>query len=120
MFQVAAQTRIFLACQPVDFRKGIDALAALCRRELGRDPYGGAVFLFRNRSRTSLRMLAYDGQGFWLCTKRLSKGKLVWWPKSSCGPLTELAARELNTLLWNGTPEAASFSQDWRALPKAS
>ena len=118
MFQVAPQTRILIACQPVDFRKGIDALAAMCRNQLKQDPFGGTVFVFRNRLRTSVRMLAYDGQGFWLCTKRLSKGKLVWWPKSDSQSLTELAARELNILLWNGNPEKASFAQDWRSLPK--
>ena len=120
MFQVAPHTRIYLACQPVDFRKGIDALSALCRSQLGKDPFCGAVFLFRNRQRTSLRLLAYDGQGFWLCTKRLSHGKLAWWPKSPTQVLTELAARQLNILLWNGNPETATFSPDWKALPRAS
>ena len=119
MFQVSPQTRVLLACQPVDFRKGIDSLASLCRRQLEENPFSGTVFVFRNRSRTSLRMLAYDGQGFWLCTKRLSKGRLVWWPKPNSRSLTELAARELNILLWNGNPENASFGEDWKALPKA-
>jgi len=119
MFQIAPQTRIFIAVQPVDFRKGIDSLSRLCRNQLGKDPFCGAVFVFHNRMRTSLRVLAYDGQGFWLCTKRLSRGRLAWWPRAADQALTELAARELNILLWNGNPEAAAFSEDWRALPKA-
>ena len=53
MLQLSPQSRIFLATQPVDFRKGIDALAAGCRQVLGQQPLGGAVFVFRNRSATA-------------------------------------------------------------------
>ena len=62
--QLTPQSRIFLATQPVDFRKGIDGLAAVCRKELGEQPLSGAVFVFRNRSGTALKILFYDGQGF--------------------------------------------------------
>lgn len=120
MFQVSVQTRVLVACRPVDFRKGIDSLISLCRTQLQKDPFSGTVFLFRNRNRNSLRMPAYDGQGFWLCSKRLSKGKFVWWPGPETQLLTELAARELNVLLWNGNPEKTSFGEDWKALPKVS
>ena len=41
MLQLTPQSRIFLACDPVDFRKGIDGLAALCRQQLGEDPFAG-------------------------------------------------------------------------------
>ncbi|MCP9495752.1 MAG: IS66 family insertion sequence element accessory protein TnpB [Pyrinomonadaceae bacterium MAG19_C2-C3] len=51
----------------MDFRKGIDTLAALCRHRLNCDPFSGTVFLFRNRRGTALKLLIYDGQGFWLC-----------------------------------------------------
>ena len=72
MLQLTPQSRIFLAVQPVDFRKGIDGLAALCRQTLHENPLGGAVYVFRNRTGTTLKLLAYDGQGFWLCTNYLS------------------------------------------------
>jgi len=68
MLQLTPQSRIFLAVQPVDFRKGIDGLAVLCRQALGENPLGGAVTVFRNRTGTTLKLLVYDGQGFWLCT----------------------------------------------------
>jgi transposase len=68
MLQLTPQSRIFLAVQPVDFRKGIDGLAALCRQTLGENPLAGAVYVFRNRTGTTLKLLLYDGQGFWLCT----------------------------------------------------
>jgi transposase len=109
MLQISPTTRIFICNQPVDFRKGIDGLAAVCRIKLNQDPYQGAIFLFRNSSRSSIRILVYDGQGFWLCTKRLSKGKFQWWSEA-------LDARQLHTLIWNGNPDLAKFSNDWRKL----
>src|SRR5262245_11901004 len=72
MLQLTPQSRIFLAVHPVDFRKGIAGLAALCRHTLHDNPLGGAVYVFRNRTGTTLKLLAYDGQGFWLCTNYLS------------------------------------------------
>ena len=62
MLQIVPQMKIFLANEPIDFRKGIDGLAAHCRNCLGEDP-SGALFVFRNGRRTSLKILAYDGQG---------------------------------------------------------
>ena len=77
MLQLTPQSRIFLATEPVDFRKGIDGLAAVCRQVLGDNPLSGAIYVFRNRSGTTLKILFYDGQGFWLCTKRLSQGRFT-------------------------------------------
>jgi transposase len=115
MRQLSPQSRSFLATQPVDFRKGIDALAAGCRQVLGQQPLGGAVFVFRNRSATALTILCYDGQGFWLCMKRLSQGRFTWWPTSPDAHLP-LCARDLLILLWNGNPERAAMAQDWRKV----
>jgi transposase len=61
--------RILVAVEPVDGRKGIDSLAQLCREQLREDPFSGCLFLFLNRSRTTLRALCYDGQGYWLAQK---------------------------------------------------
>jgi transposase len=116
MLQLTPQSRIFLALQPVDFRKGIDSLAALCRQLLGENPLSGAVYVFRNRTGTALKLLAYDGQGFWLCTKRLSQGRFHWWPTAAM-PGTALSARELSILLWNGNPDRAQLAPEWRPLP---
>ena len=60
MIQLIPQLRILLACQPVDFRCGIDGLAAICKRELAEDPFSGALFVFRNRRGTALKMLCKD------------------------------------------------------------
>ena len=61
MLQLTPQLRILIAREPVDFRKGIDALVAFCRRELEENPFSGRMFVFRNRAATSLRILSYDG-----------------------------------------------------------
>ena len=61
MIQITPQMRILLAVEPVDFRKGIDGLAACCRQALGTDPLAGALVVFRSRSRRALKLLVYDG-----------------------------------------------------------
>jgi len=83
MLQITPQQTIFVAIKPVDFRKGIDGLAALCRSQLNHDPFSGALFVFTNRQRTAVKIIVYDGQGFWLCMKRFSQGKLAWWPTAN-------------------------------------
>ena len=115
MLQLTPQSRVFLACEAADFRRGIDGLAALCRQRLAEDPMGGAIFVFRNRRGTSLKLLCYDGQGFWLCQKRLSKGRLNWWPSTPAAS-HRLSARELQILLWNGNPDEAGMADDWREV----
>lgn len=115
MIQITPHMRILVALEDIDFRKGIDGLAAACRQHLTQDPFSGTIFLFRNRQRTALKLLIYDGQGFWLCTKRLSKGKFHWWPKQG-GKSTSIQAHELQTLLWNGNPSSAIFSEAWRKI----
>ena len=72
--------RLLLAVEPVDFRKGIDDLAQVCRLALEKDLFSGYVFIFRNKKASAIKILMYDGQGFWLCQKRLSKGRFDWWP----------------------------------------
>ena len=115
MIQITPQMRILLAVEPVDFPKGIDGLAGLCRQALGADPLAGAWFVFRSRSRRALKLLVYDGQGFWLCQKRLSQGRFAWWPETS-GPSARLEAHQLHLLLWNGHPSRAGAAPMWRAV----
>jgi transposase len=67
MIQITPQMRILVAVEPVDFRKGIDGLAAHCRPVLANDPLSGTLFIFCSRRRHAIKFLTYDGQGFWLC-----------------------------------------------------
>lgn len=115
MMQLPPQSRIFVATEPVDFRKGIDGRAAVCRQRLGAPPLEGAVSVFRNRSGTALQLLLYDGQGYGMMLKRLSPGRFAWWP-TSADARVPLAARELMILTWNGNPERAQMAQDWRRV----
>ncbi len=96
--------RILVALEPVDGRKGIDSLVQLCREKFAADPFSGCLFIFRSRRATSLRVLMYDGQGFWLAQKRLSKGRFVYWPSGS-GPTRTLQAYQAQLLLAAGNPD---------------
>jgi transposase len=116
VIQVAAQTRILVAIEPVDFRCGIDGLARVCRERLETDPFQGAVFVFRNRARSALKLICFDGQGYWLCHKRLSQGRLRWWPTRSGERAAALLAHELQVLLCGGDPTATRALPAWKPL----
>ena len=108
MIQITPQMRILVAVESVDFRKGIDSLAELCRQKLDADPFSGYLFVFRSRRATSIKVLVYDGQGFWLATKRLSKGRFRWWPQRREGaeePARVLRAHQAQVLLAAGNPD---------------
>ena len=116
MIQVTPQMRILVAVEPADFRKGIDGLACLCRTVLHSDPFSGYVFVFCNRRRQAIKILVYDGQGFWLCQKRLSKGRFPWWPQNPSGTTQALEAHQLGVLLSGGNPAAAQGVPPWRRV----
>ena len=101
MLQFTPQSRIFLAVQPVDIRKGIDGLAALCRQTLQENPSDGAVYVFRNRTGTTLKLLAH--------------GRFHWWP-TAASPRVTLSAQHLSILLWNGHPDRTQLAPDWRPI----
>lgn len=117
MFSLTPQTAVFMATKPVDFRKGIDGLAALCRQRLHKDPMNGSVFLFYNKQRMAMKILCYDGQGFWLFTKRLSQGRFTQpFSSSHDQPTHEICYRSLYVLIHNGDPGASKMTQNWKAL----
>jgi transposase len=108
--------RVLVAIEPVDFRSGIDGLARLCRERLAADPFSGAAYVFRNRRGTAIKILVYDGQGFWLCHKRLGEGKFRCWPKASDSrAMTSIRAHELSVLLFGGDPSATRAAPVWRS-----
>ena len=119
MIQITPHMRILVAVEPIDFRAGIDGLARACRQRLHVDPFVGTVFVFGNRARTAVKILVYDGQGFWLCCKRLSSGRFGFWPTADC-PGCALQACELQTLLMGGDPMRANAAPNWRPLPLAA
>jgi len=116
MIQLTPHMRILVAVEPADFRKGIDGLAGLCRQQLRHNPFKGALFVFRNRRATAVKILVYDGQGFWLCHKRLSKGRFRWWPQRLSSETRIMEAHQLGVLLSGGDPAAARGVRPWRRL----
>jgi transposase len=116
MIQLTAQMRILIAVEPVDFRSGIDGLCRLCRQRLSSDPFSGAVFVFRNRRATSVKILVYDGQGFWLCQKRMSQARFRHWPSATGEASQHMLAHELSVLLAGGDPEASQAAPQWRPI----
>lgn len=116
MIQITPQMRVLVALEPADFRRGIDGLARLCRTMLSSDPFSGTVFVFRNRSRTAIKIIVYDGRGFWLCHRRLSSGRFRYWPSDPDEPVTRLQAHELQVLLQGGDPGATKAAPEWRRV----
>ena len=115
MIQITPQMRVLVALEPVDGRKGIDSLARLCQDQLAEDPFSGCVFVFRSRRGTAIRLLTYDGQGYWLLQKRLSKGRFLWWPEGS-GPAKPLEAYEAQLLLAAGDISRVQAAPMWRRV----
>jgi len=116
LIQITPQMRILVAVEPVDFRRGIDGLAQVCREVLAADPFSGTVFVFRGRSGTSIKLLTFDGQGYWLCQKRLSKGRFRWWPAKAGTASAKLLAHELQVLICGGDPRGTKVPPAWRPL----
>jgi hypothetical protein len=121
MIQFTAHMRILVATSPLDMRKGMDGVAAHCRLALGENPMSGAVFLFISRSRKHLRILTYDGQGFWLATKRLSTGRFPHWVKADetigkSAFIRELQACQAQVLLQGADPLQVHALSAWKKI----
>ena len=115
MIQLTAQHQLFVWVGALDFRKGIDALIGHCRLKLNQNPFSGAIFAFRNKRGNAVKLLAYDGTGFWLMHKRFSQGVLQFWPKTQ---EAKLCTTTMMVILNQGQP---GFMQpSWRELPGSS
>lgn len=97
MLSIPSTVSIFLYTEPTDLRKGFDGLSGIVRRELAADPLDGDLFLFINRRRDRLKILHWDGTGFWLYYKLLEAGTFEVIP--SKGPCAQLDATQLAMLL---------------------
>lgn len=115
MIQLTPQHRLFLQVTPIDFRAGIDSLVGFCRGKLQQNPFSGTIFAFRNKKGTAVKLLTYDGTGFWLIQKRFSQGKLQYWPKGTDEPICAIT---LTVILHQGQPGIMQSS--WRALPSSA
>jgi transposase len=93
----AGLVRVLVATRPVDFRKGMDGLAALVQEQLQRDPFSGVIYVFRAKRADRVKLLFWDGTGLVLATKRLEQGKFAW-PKIADGVM-RLSAAQLAALV---------------------
>jgi len=90
--------RVYLACGKTDMRKQINGLMAIVEGSFRLDPYNGALFVFCNRNRDRIKILEWDGDGFWLYFKRLEKGRFRW-PEPGEDATMTLSGEELSILL---------------------
>jgi transposase len=77
MLSFAGRTRIFVASEAVDLRRGFDGLAAATRQLIREDPLSGHIFAFLNRRRNRMKLLVWEPSGYWLLYKRLEIGKFT-------------------------------------------
>lgn len=115
MIQITPQHQLHVCIAPIDFRCGIDRLIGLSRSQLTQDPFDGTVLAFRNRRGSAVKLLVYDGTGFWLCHKRFSKGKLKYWPKTA---QDKICAMQMHVILHQGAD--VELATAWRALPSSN
>ena len=97
MISFGRDVRVFVATQPIDFRKGVHGLVALVAEGLAGEPYSGDVFVFRSKRSDRLKLLVFDGSGLVLATKWLEDGDFAWPPVregTNCGP-SMVASRAL-------------------------
>jgi transposase len=112
MFGLGPATKIYIAVEAIDMRKGFEGLYGLVRDLLGLDPLSGHLFLFTNKPRTRLKALVWDGSGLWVCAKRLEKGRFRW-PEAEGQSSVTMRAEELamlvNGLDWKQTEPRAWY-----------
>jgi transposase len=94
---LAGGVRVLIATKPVDFRKGMDGLAAVVKEHLRADPFSGAIFVFRSKRADRVKLIVWDGTGLCLFAKRLEQGTFRW-PKIEDGTM-RLAPAQLAALI---------------------
>ena len=92
MIGPTGQVRVLVATMPVDFRKGMDGLAALVKEQLKSDPFSGAIFVFRAKRADRVKLIWWDGSGLCLFAKRLENGQFRW-PRIENGVIRLTAAQ---------------------------
>ena len=111
MFGLGLATKIYLAVEAVDMRKGFEGLYGLVRDHLGQDPLSGHLFLFTNKTTTRLKALVWDGSGLWVCAKRLEKGRFHW-PRAEDRHTVTMRSEEL-AMLVNGLDLKQTRQRNW-------
>jgi transposase len=103
--------QVWLCVQPVDLRRGIDGLSALVNQVFGQSPCAGSAFVFRNGAGNRIKLLLWDGNGVWLCQRRLHQGHFFW-------PAADVGSFSITEAQW----QWLVMGVDWKrlsALPPA-
>jgi transposase len=111
MFGLGPATKIYIAVEGIDMRKGFEGLHGLVRDHLGQDPLSGHLFLFTNKTKTRLKALVWDGSGLWVCAKRLEKGRFRW-PEAEGRHSVTMRPEEL-AMLVNGLDVKQTRQRNW-------
>lgn len=88
MFRFDEGLKVYLHRAPIDFRLNINGLAVLVERALGLDPFAACVYVFSNRRRNRVKILAWDRNGFWMLLKRLEQDRFIWPDETTVPSLT--------------------------------
>lgn len=109
MWQLSAATRIYVSQGATDMRKSFNGLYAAVTTILKRDPLTGHLFLFCNVRRNRLKVFYWDGSGFWVCAKRLERGRFSW-------PDSETLSSQEMTLLLSGIDLKKTCEKKWHRI----
>ncbi len=116
MLGMGAATRVFVATGVTDMRRGFDGLYALVVGQLQQDPQSGHLFLFANKRRDRMKILFFDGNSLWVCSRRMEQGRLHW-PSSEDGRVQ--LTREEFALLIGGMDLNTATKRKWYRKPFA-
>jgi len=109
MWSISPATRIYLARGVTDLRKSFNGLYACVTQVMGRDPLSGHLFVFCNRRRTRIKIFYWDGSGFWVCGKRLERGRYSW-------PAVESVNAQQLTMLVGGIDLKKAHEKKWHRI----
>jgi transposase len=112
VFGLGLATKIYVAVETVDMRKGFEGLYGLVRDQLCHDPLSGHLFLFTNKTKTRLKALVWDGSGLWVCAKRLEKGHFRWPEAKPQQRAVTMRSEEL-AMLVNGLDLKQTRQRNW-------
>ena len=119
MFGLGLATKIYIAVEAVDMRKGFEGLYGLVRDRLICDPLSGHIFLFTNGQRNRLKLLFWDGSGLWVCAKRLEKGRFRW-PAAEGEETKMILSHEELVLLLGGIDLTQTKQRAWHRITRAA
>jgi transposase len=116
MFGLGTATRIYLAPESIDMRKGFEGLYGLVRDQLLCDPLSGHVFLFSNAKKNRIKLIFFDGTGLWVCAKRIEQGR-VHWPSIDAHQRKVVLSHEELTMLLGGIDLLQTRQRKWYRKP---